>query len=368
MARANDNTGFEDTELEIIDSELEDAESSPPEYEIATYPADFTLELLAQKFQIGEIIVPPFQRKLVWTMRQGGKLIESFLLGLPVPPIYLYSEKGTEKLLVVDGQQRLKTIHYFFEGFWGEEDGGTRSVFRLSSLNSKSRWYNKTFDEIQRTDEASSRKLNNAVLRSFIVKQIDPNDDTSIYHIFERLNTGGTTLKGQEIRNCIYRGALNELLVELNTNDNWRLIFGRQAPENRMRDVELILRFFALHQASATYDKPMKDFLSSYMSRNRNPAPDHLSQLRKMFEEVVTTVYSKLGAKPFHVRAGLNAAVFDSVFVALAATDRSPPPDLKQRYKKLIKGRRFESLTTSSTTDVDNVKGRISLAKRILLQ
>ena len=214
-----------DDGVEAIESESEDQMSSPPAYEILTYPADFTLEVLVDKLNKDAISVPRFQRRFVWTISQASKLIESFLLGLPVPPVFLYATAKDSKTIVVDGQQRLRTIQFFFNGTFGYEEEETRPLFRLTNLHPKSQYANKTYEEIESTDPAAFRRLNDAVLRSFVVKQLNPNDDTSIVHIFERLNTGGTLLQGQEIRNCVYSGSFNDLLHRLNNDQKWRLIF-----------------------------------------------------------------------------------------------------------------------------------------------
>lgn len=353
--------------IEKLKSELVDAAAEPAGYDIATYPADFTLQILNDKLKSGEIQIPGYQRKFVWKMPQSGRLIESFLLGLPVPPIYLYAEKDTEALLVVDGQQRLRSVNYFFEGFFGEESKGKRPVFRLSTLNDKSPWYNKTFADLEATDEPSARRLRNQVLRSFIIRQLNPKDDTSVYHIFDRLNTGGALLKGQEIRNCVYHGTLNETLISLNGDPNWRAIFGSAKPDNRMRDVELVLRFLALSERLSSYEKPMKDFLSDFMAPRRNPPDAVLEAFRARFATVCHAVRASLGPRPFHVRTGLNAAVFDAVSVAFSScASLATPSDIQDRYRKLIKHDDFYDLTTTATTDVDTVKGRIAMAKRVL--
>ena len=104
-----------DVEVEPLQSEVDDYESSAAEYEISTYPADFTLEVLWSKWKAEDIIVPQFQRQFVWKHVQASKLIESFLAGLPVPAIFLYVERKSQKYLVIDGQQRLRSIFYFFE-------------------------------------------------------------------------------------------------------------------------------------------------------------------------------------------------------------------------------------------------------------
>jgi hypothetical protein len=353
----------DDVELEQISSEDEDYSSAPPKYQIATYPADFTLEVLHSKWKSGDIEIPPFQRKFVWKIGQSSKLIESFLCGLPVPAIYLYTERASQKYLVIDGQQRLKSIFYFFEGLFGEETGRKRIVFRLEGLNDKSEWLGKSFADF---DAADRRRLQNSVLRSFIVQQLDPEDDTSIYHIFERLNTGGTLLTNQEVRNCVYGGKLNNLFMELNSNTNWRLILGRSKLDTRLKDIELMLRFFAFYHNFNKYEKPLKDFLSKYMSRNRNPPSEYLEKLREIFEKTCDTIISTLGNKPFHLRAGLNSAVYDSVMVAFARNLSHVPSDVKERYTTLRHDQNFLKYTSDHTTDLETVRERFRLSGSVL--
>jgi Protein of unknown function DUF262 len=99
-----------DSPIALIDSEVEDATYSPSHYEIVSIPADYTLEGLASKWRKGQLKIPGFQRKFVWTQRQASRLIESFLLGLPVPALFLYADPQTGEQQVIDGQQRLQTL------------------------------------------------------------------------------------------------------------------------------------------------------------------------------------------------------------------------------------------------------------------
>jgi hypothetical protein len=214
-----------DIELEPITSEDEDYESSPPEYQISTFPADFTLEVLYTKWRSKEILIPEFQRGFVWKQVQASKLIESFLVGLPVPAVFLYTERKSQNYFVIDGQQRLKSIFYFFEGYFGEPADDKRKVFRLAGLSEKSRFHEKAYEDLEQEDQ---RRLKNCVLRSFVVQQLDPSDDTSMYHIFERLNTGGTLLTNQEVRNCVYHGKLIPFLNKINNHETWRKILGKR--------------------------------------------------------------------------------------------------------------------------------------------
>jgi hypothetical protein len=352
----------DDIEIEDIESENEDYESGPAEYDIATFPADFTLEVLYEKWKAGDIEIPRFQREFVWKQVQASKLIESFMVGLPVPAVFLFTQRKSQKYLVIDGQQRLKSVFYFFNGEFGAEGQEENQMFRLEGLNRKSKWYRRTFAEF---DEPDQRKLKNSVLRAFIVQQLDPADDTSVYHIFERLNTGGTLLTNQEVRNCVYGGSFNELLNELNQLANWRLILGRPNQDSRQKDKELMLRFFAL-QDVATYQTPMKDFLSKYMRRNRQPIPSELRKMRSRFETTCEKVVNILGPKPFHIRKGLNSAVLDSVMSAFASHLNEAEQNTAKRYASLIKNPDFLNLVTSGTTGDETVRMRFALADKSL--
>ena len=345
-----------DLELEPVDSEREDYESAPPDYQIVTYPADYTLEVLHQMWKSNEIEIPDFQRAFVWKQPQASKLVESFLVGLPVPAVFFYSERQNQKYLVIDGQQRLRSIFFYFEGYYGPERKGIRPVFRLKGLNQQSLFHNRTFEDLHEEDR---RRLKRATLRTFIVRQLDPDDDTSIYHIFERLNTGGTLLANQEIRNCVFHGKFSGFLDEVNKLENWRRILGKQEPDTRKRDMELILRFLAMRDLSS-YSKPMKDFLLKFMKINKDPEDAVLQNIQDLFKRTCEVVVTELGDKPFHVRSGLNAAVFDAVMIAFSNHLDDIPQDIQRRYDRLIQDQEFEKHTRSRTTDVEVVQGPAS--------
>src|SRR5690606_22122035 len=147
-----------------------------------------------------------FQRNFVWSIKQSSLLIESFLLGLPVPQVFFYIDADNTNL-VIDGQQRILSVVFYFEGYFGSENlQGRRQVFRLTGLSKGSPYAGKRFEDLSQTEQ---RKLKNSVLRAVNIRQLAPaNQNTSMYHIFERLNTGGTPLRPQEIRNCVFHGDL----------------------------------------------------------------------------------------------------------------------------------------------------------------
>lgn len=353
--------------LEELQSEELDLESTPATYEVITYPADFTLEGLVSKYRKGSMTVPGFQRNYVWNIKQASRLIESFLLGLPVPAIFLFTDEVNNEQLVIDGQQRLMSVVYFFDGYFGEVDkGGRKKVFRLTGLNEKSPYHNKTYAELEDSDQAAFNKLNDSVLRAFVVKQLTPSGNTSVYHIFERLNTGGTQLVGQEIRNCVYHGEFNDLLCDLNKYENWRKIFGTNTSHKRQKDVELILRFFAFYENGDKYERPIKDFMSNFMRVNQNIDTEKKETFAALFKGTCDQVVALLGEKPFHVWSGLNVAVFDSTFTALAKNGF--PEDLKERFKNLKRDEDFVKGVRGATADESIVELRMSLARQYLIQ
>lgn len=130
-----------------------------------------------------------------------------------------------------------------------------------------------------------------------------------------------------------------------------------------MRDIELIVRFFALFEESVPYTKPMKGFLNDFMKRHKNdPNTPHY---RALFEDSASRVLRALGERPFHLRRGINAATYDATMVAFAAHE-TVPPDISQRYEQLIQDAKFIADTTAATTDVDTVNRRLQFAKAIL--
>ena len=342
----------EDLLVEEIEAEQEDQEAWVPVYKIISYPADYTLQGLYDKNNRGELIIPEFQRGSVWSHKQSSKLIDSFLRGLPVPAISLYKEPS-EKHLVVDGQQRLRTICGYFDSRL--PDG---KKFFLKDVSPQ--WEGKYYNDLE---ESERIWLRDSVLRAVIVEQLDPKDDSSVYHIFERLNSGGTILTPQEVRNSSYHGPFNDLIKGLNNDPTWREIFGSSDPDRRTRDVELIVRFLALLNDGDSYIKPMKEFLNRFMSHNQQEKSSE--PYESVFTSTVKRITDNLGRKPFHIRRGINAPVFDSVMVAFAHS-QSVPDDISDRFSQLLENASYQEDTSSATTDVDTVKRRIKTAREIL--
>lgn len=346
--------------IEPIPAEVHDEESDVAEYKILTYGADYTLEILSKKINEGEIVIPSFQRKYIWSKSKASKLIESFLLGLPVPQIFLYREDESQNLLVVDGQQRLKSINYFFRG---EFDNGQK--FHLQGVHQK--WEGLDFEHLSQQDK---RKLLNCVMRATIFEQRMPEDNnSSMFHIFERLNSGGMALSPQEIRNCIYsnkaRGDnLIDVLNSLNQKSEWRIVLNKPQEEKRMRDVELIIRFLALFDDWRAYEKPMKDFLNKWMKGHRRLSDTQIDNYTVLFTSAIGKIHNALGNRAFRLKTTINTPVFDSVCVAIANSKLTDPKEIAERYGRLLEDSGYQKYITGPTTDADYVGGRIKVALR----
>ncbi|MBF0318647.1 MAG: DUF262 domain-containing protein [Nitrospirae bacterium] len=347
----------------VIDDTDNNDDEIPFKYEITSYGADYPVESIVPKLENESIVIPYFQRGYVWTHVDASRFIETLLLGLPVPGIFLSKEKEPIKYLVIDGQQRLRTLQYFYDGIFRT---GTKKGNAFALKNVQEKYNKKTYKTLEPDDKT---RLNNSLIHATIIQQDNPkDDDSSIYYIFERLNKFGRQLYPQEIRNCVYRGEFNELLKQLNTNEAWREIYGKESP--RQKDIELILRFFALFYNSDEYRRPMKDFLNHCMSKYRNLTSPHTADgFLSLFNSTIKVIYDSLSKDAFRPANSLNAAVFDAVMVGVAKRLEKGKindlVDLKNKYEKLLKIPGFVEAYKTSTSDENNVKARLTSASEI---
>jgi len=336
-------------------------------FSITSYGADYPVDGLVKRMTEGDIVVPVFnaapvegqtavgfQREFVWKKPQADRFIESLLLGLPVPGIFLVREPNG-KLLVLDGHQRLSTLHNYYSGlFFGSE-------FKLENVQQQ--WIGKTYKTLPADDR---RRLDNSIIHATIMRQDEPSEDqSSIYLIFERLNSGGTILQPQEIRVALYHGPLAALLSRLNENPDWRALYGRK--NARLRDIELILRFFALYYYSHNYRRPMKSFLNRYMSANHDLSAQSEDELRSVFSATVSAIRSGIGSNAFRPWGQVNAAVLDSIMFGVArrcaAGSIVDTKLLKEPYAELIANDDYLGAVRRSTADEESVRTRLRLAR-----
>lgn len=342
-------------EMVVDRSEVEDADiGAAVRYTISSYGVDYPVDGLVKRISKGDVYVPEFQRGFVWTHAQASRFVESLLLGLPVPGVFLFKEPDTQKLVVVDGQQRLRTLGMFYDGVIRKREFALKGVCDEMA--------GATYRSLAEEDR---RRLDDAIIHATVFQQDDPTDDrSSIYSIFERLNTGGTPLASQEIRSCVYRGQLDDLLDELAQTSDWREIYG--PPSNRGKDQELILRFFALYYDLQSYKRPMKGFLNDFMQENISPSETRLQEMRELFTMVLSVAAESLTRNAFRPERNLNAAVLDAFLVGLARRlEQGPiqnPAALKSAAERLFDQEPFTSAITSGTTAEGSIRRRLRLA------
>jgi len=240
---------------------------------------------------------PFYQRRPRWDKKTQSRLIESFLINLPVPPILLY-EKNYNFYEVIDGQQRITAIRDFYE-----------NKLELSDLDLWPELNGKTYKQLPAKIRAGidRRSISSIVL----ITESTPKPEDALYLTqlaFERLNTGGVDLSNQEVRNCLYYGKFNELLLDLSKNSifakAWKIPIDN--PENllknnlykKMEDAELILRFFALRHVD-NFSGGIKEFLDSYMIKSLNFPDKDIEFLRNIFINTIDLAYAIYEEKLF---------------------------------------------------------------------
>lgn len=349
-------------EFEELKMEEEVDDAPFVEFDISVSPADPTLELLSNKVNQKDIVIPFYQRRYVWKLEQASRLIESFLMGLPVPQVFLYVN-DEDQLEVIDGQQRIMSVHYFFEGYFGEADHqGRRQVFKLKGLSERSEYNGKTFSQLTPRDQ---RRLKNSTLRAIHIKQIKPNlRNDSVFHIFERLNTGGTQLKPQEIRNAVYRGRIVEELRTLNENQSWRNILGISSPDKNQKDVEIILRIFALFRNWENYEKPMLKYLNFSMNNNREFNSKNAIEFKEKFGRVVDIIDRNF-QRPFRPHGMINSAFLEAVMVTLLESNELEDEHLTVAYHRLEQDEQFRTTIRGSTADTGTLRHRLRRSREI---
>lgn len=312
--------------------------------------------------------IPDFQRKFVWTVKQSSRFIESLLIGVPIPSLMFYKDANSTQL-IVDGQQRIKSIIFFIGDDSIDltklsEDERKRYKYQLTGLAPESKYNGKTFEQL---DEIDKRKiLFESILDINLITLSDTDDLSSIYYLFERINTGGTPLKPQEIRNCICAGKFNEFLLKLNDYPTWRKFFDESNAVDHLQDVELILRFFALYDRVELYKSPMKDYLTDYMKMMKNISDEDETAKEELFKLTIESVYLHLGSRAFRPNNGINSSIFDSVMLAFAKNIDKVPSDIKDKYDRLCTNQEYAKYCGQSSGDNSSVRYRIQMANDYL--
>ncbi len=331
----------EDTDQPVTKPSAKSAKKSNAEVEEAYQNISFRVIYQANNFFLPQIrdlingkevlnLRPEYQRRLRWSVKKKSLLIESLLLNVPVPPIFLF-ESDLARYEVMDGQQRLNAIHDYMENNFD-----LTGLERLDFLNGRD--YKSLPPKLIRGLERSS-------LSAIVLLQETKSDKSDPFvvrrHVFERLNTGGEKLNPQEIRNSIYRGPFNNLIVQLARNNHFCNAFGipryTETDENeyyenpdrqkntlykRMNDCQLVLRFFAL-QDDKFIKGSMHSILESCMGRSDEKTASDLANDRAAFASITAACDEIFEGAPFLLpkdekgNRRISVALFDSLMVGL---------------------------------------------------
>jgi len=295
---------------------------------VLTEVRDESIDSLIQRVKRGRLIVQPeFQRDFVWPLSKCSALVESVLMRIPLPVIYVSeTESGTWE--VVDGQQRLTTLKSFVDGRFP-----AGNIFKLSRLSVLRNVNGYKFDDLP--DSFKNAFLDYTIRVILIQKDADPELK---FDVFERLNSGAEKLNDMELRNCIYRGPYNDLLKGLSYNQTLLKIRGETIPDSRMQDRQLILRFFAMcRQTHLRYKGSMKEFMNNEMRENRFSSEDEINRLKGLFENTIQICWDVFGPHAFrrfdmgsestfdgrwNVSKRLNVALWDTIMYVFSYYER----------------------------------------------
>lgn len=395
MATLDSPANVDAIEIEKDIDEAEDEEEIYPidEYDLVSSPNDFNTRTLVDFIDQGVVTIPGFQRNFVWDIKRSSRLIESIIVGLPVPQIFLY-ETGRNEHLVIDGQQRLMSIYYFVKQRFPRKDKlqelrmlakGDSVVpeellsdnryftsFRLNLPESvpghPNKFHGQSFETL---DEDKRSDFDLRTIRHIIVRQIGPAGDEAMYEIFNRLNSGGMNLAPQEIRRCAFDSKFYEMLYETNVEASWRRLVGTDVPDIHSKDVEILLRGFAMLDAEKRYSPSMVRFLNMFSIKAKTFGDEKILQLRQLLDSFVDSC-ADLGATAFHSTPGrFSPMVFESVFVAICGeafaagtvvTGKIDPSSIEE----LKEDPNFRAATQRGTTRTENVRMRLDRARSII--
>ena len=409
-----------DTETTVTnwtETEEEQDDYSLREYDITASPNDFNILTLFSFIESGAVKIPGFQRNFVWDIKRASRLIESLLIGLPIPQIFLY-EEDKNRFLVIDGQQRLMSIYYFIKKRFPREEKRSelRQVFDQhggipANFLEDDKYFTKF--NLRLSDPVAGRRnrvngLNYETLadlktafdlrtvRNVIIKQNSPDDgDSSIYEVFNRLNSGGINLTAQEIRISLYHSRFYDMLYRLNLSAEWRRLVGVTQPDLHMKDVEILLRGFAMMMEGDSYTPSMKRFLNVFSKKarqlfgvsagasNRNIENEEtaarqseqlqrLDKAERVFNEFIRAT-GHLADRAFYGGATgkFNISTFEAVFAAVcrpmwAGTSNSIQQIEAAKLEQLKADPEFVSATQKATAQTTNVQKRLERARTIL--
>jgi hypothetical protein len=337
--------------------------------------ADLSLGSLSGMTEKGERksaavdLEPDFQRRKRWLPEKQSALIESFLLNIPVPPIYL-AEDELGKYSVVDGKQRLTAIHAFMLG-----------NLKLIGLESFTELEGMTFSQLPEVLR-NSLEIRPYVRVVTLLKQSDP---LLKFEVFTRLNTGGEHMLAQELRKVAYRGELSDMIFSLSETPflkkQLKITSSESAGYIRMEDAEFVLRFFALKRSWRTFSGALRDELDRYMADNRNILKPEIDKLKNEFLQSLSICELIWGNDAFkrHTGAGWRsqflAGMYDAEMIAVSELSEQQRMGLEKKAvsilaktAELFNDANFDKWVRQGTNTPSFVRNRIDAVLKVLTE
>lgn len=339
-------------------SDITDPEATPvKDRKVVTQPYDLAIDAIVGQVKDDILFLRPlssrpnFQRQYVWSDKLASKLIESVLLNVPIPPCYL-SENEDNELDVIDGQQRIYSLYRFLN-----------NEFKLSGLEALTELNGQRFFELTSKEQ---RKIKTHTLRCVVIT--NESHPEIKFDVFERLNTNTSPLNAQELRNCVARGTLNDLLGELSYDERWLKIRGRRLPDKRLADEEIILRYFAFRSLGLeNYRTPLKLWLNTAAREGRRYSQGRISQLRAEWSnalDVVLELFSPDEAFRRPESKSINRALVDLVMTKASQISvekaREKKSEFRKAYAALMADEDFEDLISRSVDHKSRTEKRFA--------
>lgn len=322
----------------------------------------YSIYEIARQIKQGKIILQPeFQRNLVWRQDQKNRFIESVLLDLPLPPIYLKKQQDG-KQIVIDGLQRLSTLISFMN-----------NEFPLKGLESLSVYNDSYFDAIDDKKDGSTARIENKQIYFYVLPSTV--SLSVVYDIFNRINTGGTQLTRQEIRNCIYQGKATLLLKKISENSIFRDSIDNGISSLRMKDREAILRCiaFVILDFENDYNGSMDDFLEKALVLLGKMSEGSLKEIEQRSLAVFKLTNEVFGKANFRIptkysRGRVNIALMESIFYAFYKFVHKDAnhAHLKDKITLMLQDNTYVNSVRWTTANKNQVKTRFSYAKKHL--
>lgn len=351
----------------LEESDEENESSAETLDEIDVKDAHFSFFEYLRKIQDEQIVLnPDFQRHKVWKGVQKSQFIESAILGLPLPPIY-FKRDNMSRLVIVDGLQRTTAIQEFMD-----------NQLRLEGLETLKKLNGLTYKDIKNSENLKvyATKLEDNQLYCYILQKSVPM--SVVYDIFNRINTGGTKLSRQEIRNCLFLGNSTKLVKRLSENDIFRNAIDNGISKDRMKDREAILRCLAFQilDYETDYLWAMDSFLEKAMRQLNKMSDIQIQDIEHGFLSIMKHLTGVFGNKNFRIyddytRGRINIAVMETVYWCMCQLSKKKKQivndDLRRRYDKMIHDPNYQFNVRNSTGSKSKVIERFNIAKRYLI-